>query len=811
MLALQDLTVGQVSGIIAAAAFVGQLLVPVSLPVIMVGLLRLQGRPITASAVSWSVIGRFLHSSFWPVILCTDSAATVGVSKIVLSVHRLSALTATLVSIATIVTPLGLYEAVSPEQTLLLEPFHYIQDKSPMGFGTPPRKNNTWSRICGGFYPVICPNSSGNLTTTGNFSSTITVEGDSYDSRIPQYVIDVFQSGLATMGASASSIFDIQWRFYTKTPVNDSPNTIPIDNSTAYTAGSFRQITSYILSDAIVPIEGLIVDMKRGGVGFRNHSAPKWRPYGSCVDTNLTLDFKIPEKTSSGNGLVDLVLTDRGGFVDLIREYPHWDREDAQNKPELWKRAYRAAWLNNAYSMAFMNVTNVRNQSDPESNSFEYLNSAIGKRFSLYGNNSRTIPSLQIRPSSLWVSRTFGHYLEGTDEAVSASNSSLGSNWTIPYEPALYPNPFNIFPTNFSDIGLLCSGTGREDYANITNIAAECGLLYGAPRRQDDSASLLFDPGSFWTIPLYTCASVTKAIIKTVSLRFNGSDDLSGLIVTDLNDKVYPNDDTKPLWGVENTEIPLRDVKPLWGLIAPEMEKRLNLSTMRKESLYLPGYTWGGGPSINGYQNLPGVDFQSDALGAAYDIGVPSSGRVDYSGSSNLLMYRLWQDLSQNSTNAAKIFNLVWTDVAANSVVGTRSLEAKTERNGKVRRGGQPSGNLDTPPIIVYEKRIKYRYPYGIPAFLALFTTAGALVVAFFMILSHAQLSHIRTYLYETSAGRLLTSQLEFGADGTMRHTDISTSGRKWANTSGRQQYTLGIGKIVVVGELTEGGGHDIN
>ncbi|KAK6535729.1 hypothetical protein TWF694_002178 [Orbilia ellipsospora] len=779
----------------------------------MVGLLQLRGQSITTSAVSWSVIGRFLHSSFWPYLLRADSAATVGVSKIVLSVHRLSALTATLVSVAAIVTPLGLYEAVSPaRRPITSEPFHYIPDKSPMGLGTPPRGNNTWSRICSaGFYPVTCPNSPGNLTTTEYPNGTVLIQGDWYDSHIPQDVIDVFQSGLKTMSASVSSIFDIQWRFTTQQAVNDYHDTIPIDNGTAYTVSSFQQITSYILSDAIMPIEGLIVDMKSGGIGFLNHSAARWRPYGStwtedilfivpetqCVDTNLTLDFRIPGKTSEGTPgeVSDLVLTDRGGFANFIPDYPEWDRGDTQDNPGLWFRAYKAAWLNNAYSMAFMNVTNIRNQSDPKSEPFTYIHSTIGKRFPL-NRNGTTVPLLDLHPNSLKSSTSFGDYLQDTDKPVEGSNPSndtLGLNVTTPYQPALYPNPFHISDADFLDARITCTGAGGLDYANITNIATTCGLLYGAPRRQDGSASVIFDPGSLWTIPLYSCISVTKATIKTVSFLFNGSDDLSALTVTDLADKVYLNDELKPLWGVENTELTLNGVSPLWGLIAPDMEKKLNISTVRKESLYLPGYVQGIGPSANGYQNLPGVDFPPDALAAAYDIGFSALGVEDYSGLTNLRLYSMWQNLSQNPTSAADILNLVWTDVAANSVLGTKSLETKVDRGP------------DTPPVIVYSKRIKYHILYGIPAFLALLLTVGALIAAVFIMFNHAQPSHIRTYLNETSVGRLLTSQFVISPEGTVRrYTDNSATKRQWVNFSGRQLMTLGTGEVVMLVGMTE-------
>jgi hypothetical protein len=112
---------------------------------------------------------------------------------------------------------------------------------------------------------------------------------------------------------------------------------------------------------------------------------------------------------------------------------------------------------------------------------------------------------------------------------------------------------------------------------------------------------------------MYSCISATKALIKTVSFRFNGSDDLSGLSVTGLGDKIYPNDASKPVWGVENTDMFLADASPLWGLVEPQ-QGNVNISTLQKESLWLPGYSvMGDAPPAQGYQNLPGVDFHSHA------------------------------------------------------------------------------------------------------------------------------------------------------------------------------------------------------
>jgi hypothetical protein len=408
------------------------------------------------------------------VALSTDSAATTGVRTSVSVISWLKTFATISIGLAAIVTPFGLYERIAPGKAPTLEAFHYVQDKSAFGYGTPLQANLSWSRLCGALGLHACPNSSNNITkvfenATGEYWHS---ESDWYDTHVPQHVIDLFESGLSTLNRSVSSIFDIQWRSYTWSEINDNPDPLPIDNGTAYPVGSFRQISSLILNNAVLLVEGLIVDMVNGGIGFRNHSAPRLQPYGStwtedilfiqpetqCVDTNLTLDFSI-RKTTAGGGspIFKLVLTDRGGFANINQTYPTWDRSDTQNNPELLQRAYKAAWINNAWSMVFMNVTNPRNNSSPP---FRYLNSAVGKMFPLhYDDLWDPIPSLRLYPDALSVSSLYGYYLSGTDVGVPGSNGSQfnisisGQNSSYTSKPPLYQNPFKINYENFSLAG----------------------------------------------------------------------------------------------------------------------------------------------------------------------------------------------------------------------------------------------------------------------------------------------------------------------------------------------------------------------
>ena len=140
--------------------------------------------------------------------------------------------------------------------------------------------------------------------------------------------------------------------------------------------------------------------------------------------------------------------------------------------------------------------------------------------------------------------------------------------------------------------GTLCQGVEGGDYANITNIFVACGLMVAIPQRQDSSLNLLFNSGGKWSQRLYSCASAVKATIKTVNFHLNGTQGLKSLSVTSVEAKVFPDDTSKPLWGVENTgnRYKISQLPMIWGLVSSAYENNENVSTVRQESLYLPGY-----------------------------------------------------------------------------------------------------------------------------------------------------------------------------------------------------------------------------
>jgi hypothetical protein len=137
-----------------------------------------------------------------------------------------------------------------------------------MGYGTPPRTNTNWNRICGARAIIPCPNDNNVATVVQNRSMiSVDYEKDWYDTRIPQKVVDVFQSGATEIGETVSSSFDIQYRSYVKSFIDDmkSKQSGPIiDNGTARTVGMYQPLSSLVLNDDIVAVEGLVVDMKNG-------------------------------------------------------------------------------------------------------------------------------------------------------------------------------------------------------------------------------------------------------------------------------------------------------------------------------------------------------------------------------------------------------------------------------------------------------------------------------------------------------------------------------------------------------------------
>ncbi|KAL4744819.1 hypothetical protein BDW72DRAFT_212173 [Aspergillus terricola var. indicus] len=747
-----ELTIGQVSGIIAAGVVVVKLILPNLVAFLSLGVLHEQNDVVTASAVSWSAVGRLLHSSHWPVVLNGDSAASRNVALPVIILKYAGLLSALLVSVAAIVTPLGLFETIVASDNPTAEPFHYIVDKGIFGLGTPARNESlTWSRVCGtAGYPSTC------LDLMRNSSSS----NKSIDRTIPQETIDLFSSGISQSNNSVSSIFDIQWRSWSWTKFssassgkdNSSINETASSSTAVYPIGTFHQISTLALDDKFEVVEGLVVNARTGGIGFRNHSAPPLTPYGStwaedllfiqpvteCVNTNLTIEYSVPENSVLDTTTANLTLVDKGGFSKLNQRFPQWDPSQAQTNPNLWLRAYQAAWLNNVYAMKMLNVSDIRQTGAADAPlRFHGLNSTVNRRF-LLGYTQCNEPS-----SPEFSVNMYGCFAPGNYNITFNLTSDVSSDFIS------------------EDIKQKCEGSYQEELGNLQAIAVYCGLVLGVSQSSDgseDNNSQL--PGSKWFKPMYSCATGVEATVKTVTFAFNITNDLDGLRVLNITDKTYPSASDKPLWAVENLDVLPYDMPPLWGLVSPRAAGMISgnkLQTIRKESLLLPAGT-SASFLTSMSENLPGVSFYMQGLGVIDEMYLGSSDIVDYTGKTNLAMSQRWRALSKSAVSMATVLNLIWTDYAANAVLGTKSFMPSRQEGGTEARGDA----MVKQPVRVYTRQIGYQLAYAIPALMVLFILLLILALSVFaLLLGRTSLAKMKRYLNATSAGRIMAATLE--------------------------------------------------
>ena len=169
-----------------------------------------------------------------------------------------------LIAVAGVATPLGLYETLLPADDIQT-PFQYLKDTSPFGYGTPPRSNFSFSRICGTGSlftgPKPCPFSDSVVIISYDSNGTVNYNYPyGINLSVPKVIFDTYTSGTDDT-TTVSNYFDIQWRRYITT------SSSLLNNGTTYLQGAFRSMQSLILNNAREPVEGLVVDTVKGGVG----------------------------------------------------------------------------------------------------------------------------------------------------------------------------------------------------------------------------------------------------------------------------------------------------------------------------------------------------------------------------------------------------------------------------------------------------------------------------------------------------------------------------------------------------------------
>ncbi|KAK0642990.1 hypothetical protein B0T16DRAFT_333100, partial [Cercophora newfieldiana] len=721
-----------------------------------------------------------LQASIWPTLLRTDQTSSGGTARTLIRVTcKALPLMALLIAITGIVTPLGLGEALV---ALSARPgtFEYVQDESAYGLGTSSRAGHSPSRICNGEhndrpspFAGVCPYSNSNVIYEDLPGGGFEVKyPNGYNTSVPDEAVEIFSSG--TGGSTVSNFFDIEWRQL-------STESEPTFGDYKYSIGMFRSLDSSIMDDQYKIVEGLIVDAVGGGIGFRNHTVPAglsrgaiWEedilfiePSTVCINTNLTLDFSISGAgNQTGDNVENLVLTDRGGFSQMNMTLPPLQILSGQSDPALQQRAYTAAWLNNVFTMLYLNVTNEKDKPRQGMKSFSYLNSVVGKEFPLRHYSTDEYELLEL-------SSVFGSYLSLGE---SSSGASGGQN---------HSNPFNISRVDFDSIKTICAGTIPANRVNITNVYVGCGLLRGAPKRVDPGSPFLFEAGSKWSSPLHTCASSLRATIKTVRFQSNKTA-LAPLDVESITPKTYANEADAPLWGLEDWGYRLNKFSAIWGLVSPEYATRKNVTTVRQPAFHLigtPNDPLVLNPGSRNSDNLAGSSFAQHAMNTVYQVIGTRSGLgtwpVDLRGAASMSIFRRWQNMSQDADTAGRIIDLIWTDVAASAVVGTRGVL------GQVNSGTKPAGEILIQPI---GNRITYDVRYAIPAAILIVWLGVIILVALLCTCccgGRAGFKTLRRRIEQLSVGRVFTTFLH------PQESNLTMPAKQWRVSNGLKTITV--------------------
>ena len=316
--------------------------------------------------------------------------------------------------------------------------------------------------------------------------------------------------------------------------------------------------------------------------------------------------------------------------------------------------------------------------------------------------------------------------------------------------------------------------------------------MRGIPIRTDGGPKAIFEDNSTWSMPLYSCATASRASIKTVDFSVTGAGGLDSLQVNSIDPKEYASEDDYPIWGTEDSGLRMTEIPMIWGLLSPEYTGYPNVSTIKQPSFYLPGYASNGiqrssftrSPVVL-YQNLPGHDFAVSVGNTVYGSGISGLGDswpIDVLGRGNLGVFARWSDLLRNS-NANTIIDLIWTDLAASAVVGTK---------GTLGPGNNAAEAAEAPVIMIQPivRRVRYHLPFGIPAFILLLVVILVCGMSLLTLLTHRSIfSLLRLRIQQLSIGRVFTTILY------PDRSSFTMSPKEWSQAVGKRTVTLdGIG-----------------
>ncbi|RMZ89671.1 hypothetical protein DV736_g3097, partial [Chaetothyriales sp. CBS 134916] len=779
------LTIAEVSGLIAAAVMIIQYVLPAALVVILVKYAGTENR-----AGTWSVVNRTISTTIWPHLLRADAVKMHHVPLLTKIASWGLTLSAFPLVVASVFAPLGLRDEIVPRESRLVQ-FEYVPDRSPWGRVTMPRPSSKFTRNCEFGLIINCPGQYQgvymNETEPGHWESVETNADSTINLTIPENYTAMFSSATSNLGSTVSGLFDIQyrrWRF---------DRWAVMDKGQPFVKGASRYIQILITQERILLVEGLVVDMRNNpGIGFRNHTIPvglehggtwtedlTWiEPVTRCADTNLSIQFRQEITGDNHHDDVTFSVLDRGAFTGLdvhTLESPAWI--DNQTL-DLSGRAHKAARMHNVLVASSLNVTL---PFDPATKTMSAM--------AVEDTNSASPYMFSYQPFDMILLDE----LSGVGGAPPNITGFTHSN--------KYPDGSRrLVALNYSAIAQVCRGyyelhATDNDYRanNITYPLVQCGIVLGAQLQDPNSnlsVSTYDDRISTYSKNLYVCASSVRASIKSVDFRYNGTrGQLENLEATEIRDKVYPDEQSKPLWAVESSWPKAMRFDPLWGIIDRRFEEFGGFNSLRAEKLWLPAspFLTSNFGETEGYDALASASGFSRRLGNLYG-GLSELRSPDYSGQYEYTLLERWHRLSQNEDMASQIPSLVMTDGLAAALVGTKTsisqryveYPASLAVDDTVRAYPQAQ-------VTIYKRVIHYDIRYAIPSFvvLAIFLLAVLWALAI-LLTSRLIIWTIQNMYNQTSTSRLAINLLRPG------RSDPKQSTSKWMPGDGSLLLSFG-------------------
>jgi hypothetical protein len=278
-----------------------------------------------------------------------------------------------------------------------------------------------------------------------------------------------------------------------------------------------------------------------------------------------------------------------------------------------------------------------------------------------------------------------------------------------------------------------------------------------------------------------------------VTLVSGSKGTLADVAVTDIQPKTYIRDNL-PHWGIERTNSSrymIKDVPLFWGLVDPSYTDSPDLKVVQAESIYLPAAVHG--------QHIGTVWTDSFAAGSAFTsawssvyrdaASVKGSGNTyvpSYSGENDYGLSLKWRNLSSTPEGAAKILNLIWTDLASFATVGTKTgFEGFNQPS--LGRGGTTQVALGTRQVQRNVHVLEYQdIRYAIPAMIAVGLFAIGLCGAFLLIVSCVvSFRTIIHYMNQTSMGRAVTQAKNTGEGSSVWTTS------QWLDLAGAVRLNI--------------------